>query len=67
MLDRAESTITRQLDLAKFLKKQRMFLISIMATLSMPQLLMVQRLSENLINETAPGCDTQFDCEKKSK
>ena len=53
MLDRADSAIERQLDLAKFLQKQRLSLLFALTSLPQPHFLLLQRLGKFTIHDSS--------------
>ena len=53
MLDRAEYSITKQLDLVQFIRLQRMQWLSLLTLLKPPQLRLVEDLTKMLIHESS--------------
>ena len=51
LLDRAEATIERQLDIVKFVKQQKKLRFATLSTLSLPQLLIVDKLSQLVVKD----------------
>ena len=53
MLDRADLLITRQLDLVRFLKLQKLKCLTTLSALSPPQMELVHKMSTMLIHESS--------------
>ena len=53
MLDRAEYSITKQLDLVQFIRLQRMQWLSLLTLLKPPQLRLMEDLTKMLIHESS--------------
>ena len=53
MLDRANSMISRQLDLVKYIKFQKMKWMTVMTVLKPSQMLLIDKLSKMLIHESS--------------
>ena len=61
MIDRAEFMIKKQLDLVQFVHQQRLLMLNLLTTLTMPQINAMAKLNEFVINESSDLNDNDRD------